>query len=84
MFVSGVEVYWYDDAGFGACRTPQSWRLLVKEGEDWKPVEGVESFGCRADSFNRVVFQPVTTTGLRIEVQLRPGYSGGILEWKVE
>jgi hypothetical protein len=26
----------------------------------------------------------VTTTALRLEVQLAPGYSGGILEWRVQ
>jgi hypothetical protein len=29
-------------------------------------------------------FDPVTTKGLRIEVQLRRGLSGGIHEWRVE
>jgi hypothetical protein len=33
---------------------------------------------------NRVSFQPVETTGLRIEVELQPNYSGGILEWKIQ
>ena len=84
ILVSGVEVYWYDDTGTGACRTPQSWRLLAREGEVWKPVEGAGRFGCQTDAFNRVVFQAVKTTGLRLEVQLKPGFSGGILEWKVE
>ena len=28
-------------------------------------------------------FQEVTTTALRLEVQLEKDYSGGILEWRV-
>jgi len=32
------------------------------------------------DQFNRVTFTPVTTTALRLEVQLQPKFSGGILE----
>jgi hypothetical protein len=32
----------------------------------------------------RVQFPPVETTALRIEVESKPEYSGGILEWKVE
>jgi hypothetical protein len=36
------------------------------------------------DHFNRVAFAPVETKALRLEVQLQPGWSGGILEWKVE
>ena len=38
------------------------------------------------DKYNRTTFDPVQTTGLRIEVQLAPDgpWSSGILEWKVE
>ena len=37
--VSEVEVYWLDDTGSGECRVPVSWRVLYKDGEEWKPVE---------------------------------------------
>lgn len=33
--------------------------------------------------FNKITFTPVTTTALRLEVQLRAQYRGGILEWRV-
>jgi hypothetical protein len=36
------------------------------------------------DGFHRVDFQASETTGLRLEVELQGGWSGGILEWKVE
>jgi len=39
--------------------------------------------GTKKDRFNRLAFEPVRAEGLRIEVQLQPGFSGGILEWKV-
>ena len=79
LSVSGV--YWFDDTGKGGCRVPHSWSLLYKDGEQWKPVEGVTSFGVKPDQFNRVTFTPVSTTALRLEVQLQPKYSGGILKW---
>jgi len=82
--VSHVEVYWFDDTGRGACRTPVSWKLLYKSGKDWKPVEGAGNYGLAKDQFNKVTFTPVETDALRLEVQLQPQYSGGILEWKVE
>jgi hypothetical protein len=41
-------------------------------------------YGTKRDSFNRVTFKPVNTTGLRLEVQLQPNVSGGVLEWQVE
>jgi hypothetical protein len=37
--VSEVEVYWLDDTGSGECRLTASWRVLYKDGEEWKPVE---------------------------------------------
>ena len=36
------------------------------------------------DEFNRATFDPIQATGLRLQVKLKPGYSGGILEWKVQ
>jgi hypothetical protein len=62
---------------------PQSWRLLYRSGSDWKPVAGAHEFGTKPDQFNRVPFDLIETTGLRIEVQLQPDRSGGILEWRV-
>ena len=82
--VSAVSVYWFDDTGAGECRVPQSWRLLYRDGKEWKPVPSASAYDTRPDRYNRVTFTPVTTTALRVEVQLRSGFSGGILEWKVE
>lgn len=81
--VSGVAVYWFDDTGHGQCRVPESWKLLYRDGQDWKPVPTSAAFGTRKDGYNQVSFPPFTTTALRIEVQLQPKFSGGILEWKV-
>ncbi len=82
--ISWVAVYWFDDGKHGGgCRIPASWRLLYRDGEEWKPVSSASGYGVEADRYNRVTFDPVETTGLRIEVQLQPGYSAGILEWKV-
>jgi hypothetical protein len=52
-------------------------------GERWLPVEEAGTFGVQPDVFNRATFKPVECEGLRIEVQLKPEFSGGILEWKV-
>jgi hypothetical protein len=82
--VSAVQVYWFDDTGHGGCRVPSSWKLLYKDGDSWKGVEGPSAFGVQTDRFNRLTFKAVRTTGLRLEVQLQRGFSGGILEWKVE
>ncbi len=81
---SGVEVYWFDDEPGGGCRIPQSWRLLYKDGEEFKPVANPSEYGTAKNKFNTVKFDSVTTTVLRIEVQLQPDFSAGILEWKLD
>ena len=82
--VSSASLYWFDDTGKGQCRVPASWRLFYRDGNSWKPVARASAFGTARDAFNTVTFAPVTTTGLRLETQLQPGVSGGILEWKTD
>ncbi|TKA02233.1 beta-L-arabinofuranosidase domain-containing protein [Actinacidiphila oryziradicis] len=83
--VSAVSVYWYDDTGHGACRVPQSWVLeyLAPDGS-WQPSGGDPGYGTAKGAFVRVAVTPVTTTALRVRVQLQPGVSGGLLTWRVE
>ena len=81
--VSEVEVYWLDDTGSGECRVPASWRLLYKDGEEWRPVDAAGAYGVEKDAYNKVTFRPVTTSALRLEVTLPPQWSAGIQEWKV-
>jgi hypothetical protein len=80
--VGSASVYWYDDGEEEGCRVPRLWRLLYRSGETWLPVGGTPEFGTKPDQFNTVTFPAVRTTALRLEVELQPEYSGGILEWK--
>jgi hypothetical protein len=82
--VSQVSVYWFDDEGGGGCRVPAGWTLLYRAGDSWKPVEAKGAYGVHRDEANPVEFEPVETNGLRLEVQLKPEFSGGVLEWKVQ
>ncbi|MFO8014421.1 MAG: glycoside hydrolase family 127 protein [Phycisphaerae bacterium] len=82
--VSAVEVYWFDDTGRGSCRVPKAWRVLYRDGGEWKRVADASAAGTKKDTFNRVTFEPVRIDGLRLEVELRDGFSGGVLEWRVE
>jgi hypothetical protein len=82
--VSSTAVYWFDDTGRGQCRIPASWRLMFRVGGKWQPVNAVGEYRVAKDQYNHVKFEPLTTDALRIEVQLREGFSGGILEWNVE
>jgi hypothetical protein len=82
--ISGAAVYWFDDTGGGGCRIPKSWRLLYKNGNNFKQVSNVGSYTVEKDKFNKVTFEPVQTTALRLEVQLQQDFSGGILEWRID
>lgn len=84
--VTSARVYWFDDEPIGGgCRTPKSWRLEYCKGQEWLPVELVPgaAYTVDKDVFNEVTFKDVESTALRIVVELRPGYSAGILEWEI-
>jgi|GEM_PF-5934627 len=82
--VTGIEVYWFDDRPRGGrCRIPESWELLYRRGRQWKPVETEDAYGIERDQYNRLRFQPVETTALRLAVRLRPNYSSGVLSWNL-
>ena len=82
--VSECGLYWFDDTGQGGVRVPASWRLLYKDGDEWKPVETRDRFGVEKDKFNTVKFTPVTTTALRVELQAQSGVSIGMQKWTVK
>jgi DUF1680 family protein len=82
--VSEVQVYWFDDTGRGEVRVPQTWRLLYRDGNDWKPVEPSGPFGTERNAYNTVTFKPITTTALRIELTMQKEWSAGLQEWKVK
>lgn len=82
--VSEVELYWFDDGPGGGCRVPASWKLLYKDGEQWKAVNATVELGVKKDQFNKVTFAPVQTMALRVVVQLQPEMSSGIMEWRAK
>ncbi len=82
--LSEAAVYWFDDTGVGQCRAPESWRVLCQVGQEWKEPAGLRMDPVARDKYNRASFEAVETTALRLEVKLKAGFSGGILEWKVK
>jgi hypothetical protein len=82
--VSEAAVYWFDDTSQGECRIPESWTLFYNTGSGWKPVENPDAYGVKKDQYNRVSFDPVKTSALRLELRLQKDYSAGIIEWKVK
>ncbi len=83
--LSACRLFWFDDESLGGkCRLPQSWRLFYRSGNAWLPVRNPGHFGTAKDVFNQVNFEPVKTAAVKIEVELQPNFSGGVLEWQVE
>lgn len=83
--ISSSKVYWFDDGPWGGCRIPASWKILYKSSDGkWLPVENTSSYELAKDQFNSVHFKPVTTTSLKLEVQLPVDFATGIHEWVVE
>jgi uncharacterized protein len=83
--VSKARVFWFADRPVnGGCDVPKDWSLFYRDGDSWEPVKSSSGYGVKPDQFNNVTFNPVKTTALRIQVQLKPDWSGGICEWEVE
>ncbi len=51
---------------------------------EWKPVVTGGSYIIEKDRFCTLVFKPVRTMALRLEVPLVSDFSAGMYEWKVE
>jgi hypothetical protein len=78
-----VEVYWFDDTGAGSCRVPRSWKVQCNQGGNLKPVEAASGYETKANTYNHAAFTPTEALGLRIEAQLQPDFSGGILSLNI-
>lgn len=70
--VSTVEVYWLAFEHYDVIyKEPESWKLMYKDGNNWKEVKNPSGYGTEIDKYNRVTFDPVTTTELKIVAQLQ-------------
>jgi len=83
--VGSVTVSWFDDTGTGECRLPASWRVVYRTSDGkWEPVKNASDYAIRKREPVRITFDAVTTTVLRLEVQLPENFSAGLYEWDVE
>ena len=80
--VSKCGIYWFDDTGRGGCRVPESATISYLSDGEWKKLD--TPVGVEKDTLNTVSFPEIETTGLRLNIQLQEGVSGGILKWTVE
>lgn len=82
--ISKTSVYWYDDGPDGGCRVPDEWEILYLNGNIWEPVTSKASYKVTKDELNRLSFNPVKATAIKIKVKLNRDFSSGIYEWIVE
>jgi uncharacterized protein len=83
--ISRTTVYWFDDSPWGGCRVPQNWTIFYKDHSgEWIPVENVSPYGAEKGIGNEVVFKPVTTKAVKLQVKLAEKNAAGIFEWEVE
>ena len=82
--VRSVQVYWAThEEERNPGKLPLSWRLLYRDGENWKEVSPSRDYPISANQFNDLEFAPVTTAALRIEVQLQKGGTAGLYRWNI-
>jgi uncharacterized protein len=82
--VAAVTVAWFDDTGTGECRLPKSWKLLYRAADgSWREVDAVDAYAARVRGPVRLGFAPVTTRGMRLEIEQQDGFSAGLYEWEV-
>lgn len=83
--VSSATVYWYDDAPWGGCRIPQSWKMYYKDAQgQWQPVSGADKYGVEKGTGNTVNFDPVKTKAVKLEIVQPADNSSGLFEWEVK
>jgi hypothetical protein len=83
--VSQSIVYWFDDSPWGGCRIPASWKIYYRTTSgEWAPVKNTSAYEIEKDKYSTVKFEPVTTTTLKLEVQLPAEFATGIHEWIVK
>lgn len=81
--LSGAKVYWFDDTGRGECRLPASWSVEYLDGSTWKPVKHQGDYPVKADQWCEARFDAVSTTSVRLKVNLKDQWAAGAHEWQV-
>jgi DUF1680 family protein len=67
----------------GGLRIPAAWRLVWWDGSRWREVSNGTGYRLDKNRFNEVEFTPVVTRSIRLEAELQPRHSAGVLEWRV-
>ncbi len=82
--ISHVHIYWFDDGPNGGCRVPEAWKVLYLKNGKWKEISKHGDYPVLKDEFTTIEISNVKTKSMRLEIKLKEGFSGGILEWKLD
>lgn len=83
--VSSATVYWYDDGPWGGCRVPKAWRVFYKDAQgQWQPMSNDNGYGVRKGDANTVLFNPVKTKAVKLEIDQPDKHSAGLFEWELK
>lgn len=80
--ISKSKIFWFNDGG--GCKAPQRWRLYYDRDGQWEEVKAKNEYGIQLNIINTTDFEPVTTTAVKIEIDLPKDCSSGIHEWIIE
>jgi hypothetical protein len=82
--VHSSDIYWFAEGSGKQIQLPKSWKLLYRQGDEWKPVEAQGTYTVSKDRYDHVAFKPVQTGSLRLVLEMQPNASAGIQEWRVQ
>lgn len=80
--ISKSRIFWFSDGG--GCKAPLRWRLYYDKDGKWELVENKNEYGIQLNIINTTDFAPVTTTAVKIEVDLPEDCASGVHEWIIE
>lgn len=82
--IETCQVYFVADSGRdNSSQLPNSWRLLYRDGDEWRPVRASSAYAAQPNEFSTVNFEPVRTAAMRLELELDEGKSTDLAEWRV-
>lgn len=82
--ISESKIYWFDDGPWGGCRIPVAYKLYYKKDDVWVEVKNFSPYITTKDKYDIIKFEPVTTTAMKLEIQLPVDNATGIHEWIIK
>lgn len=80
--ISKSKIFWFSDGG--GCKAPRRWRLYYDKEGQWVEAKAKNEYGVQLNYINATDIEPVTTTAVKIEIDLPKDCASGIHEWIIE